>query len=90
MTEKRGTTTRQMLDAPQDSIYVWPDHHLAYPATLALLLDRTDLRIVSPGWLTPEHILGEHPLPTIIRDHAAQLTGQQWDAWEIYLARKKP
>lgn len=43
-----GRTTRQMLDAPKDAIFVWCNGHLGYPLSLARHLGRSDLRIASP------------------------------------------
>lgn len=43
---KRGVTTRQMKEAPTDSIYVWSGSKISYPKELAKFLGREDLRIV--------------------------------------------
>ena len=51
--EKRGSgrTTKQMQEAPQNSIFVWVHHDLHYPKKLAEKIGRNDLKIVSPNWL---------------------------------------
>ena len=40
-------TTKQMLAAPVDGIYVWPNQNKGYAKGLARSLDRPDLRILS-------------------------------------------
>ena len=40
-------TSTQMLKAPQNAIFVWPNAQLFYPAKLARFLDRGDLAIVA-------------------------------------------
>jgi len=42
-----GITTRQMLEAPENAIYVWPNSKLDYPNDLAKYLGRFDLTIIS-------------------------------------------
>ena len=72
----RGTT-KQMTDAPLHAVYVWVNGNLDYPKQLAEHLRRTDLRIVTPGWLeTPRNWRG-YRLTGLVLDHAARLTGEQ-------------
>jgi hypothetical protein len=51
--KKRGSgrTTKQMQEAPQNSVFVWVHHDLHYPKKLAEKIGRNDLKIVSPNWL---------------------------------------
>ena len=67
-----GVTTRQMMEAPQGAIYVWPNSHLDYPRRLARHLDRLDLKIVSAGSVRFETVAGKRV--TMIVDHAAEWT----------------
>jgi hypothetical protein len=43
-----GETTRRMLAAPADAIYVWCTQDRRYAVDLAHYLGRTDLKIVRP------------------------------------------
>lgn len=72
-----GNTTRQMQAAPQKSVLVWVNHHLGYPKDLAQKLDRSDLQIVSPDWLSDKRWAGLE-LTGITLDHATSLTNEQW------------
>ena len=71
MNEDRGTgrTTRQMIAAPKDAIYVWVNGNLAYPRGVAERAARKDLKIVSPGWITNQFWRGLE-LTGIVIDHA--------------------
>jgi hypothetical protein len=55
-----GKTTRAMLDAPRDAVFVWCNHHLDYPKRLAHHLGREDLKIVSPEWIIDRQWMGLH------------------------------
>lgn len=79
MTRQVGATTRQMLGAPRGSVYVWVNHHLGYPRSLAAQLGRSDLEIVSPSQVTPWLFRGRE-IPAVVVDHAARLTGAQYEA----------
>ena len=77
-----GTTTRQMLEAPPNSIYVWCDSNLHYPISLAARLGRSDLKIVPPSWLEL-HVMYGVKLAGIDVDHAANLSRAQWEWWKL-------
>lgn len=68
----KGFTTRQMINAPEGAVYVWPTYSLTYPRMLARQLKRQDLLIYSPS------ILGEGGLwlrgyrRALILDHACE------------------
>lgn len=91
-----GTTTEQMLKAPDGALYVWGDRHLDYPKALARKLGRTDLMVVSPGWLDGNRWRGIRR--QVIIDHYARtvLTGRQWETirqiWDYhqFLAVRRP
>jgi hypothetical protein len=46
-----GRTTKLILSAPKNSLFIWCNGHLSYPKSLAKNLERDDLEIVSPGFL---------------------------------------
>ncbi len=66
-----GRTSKQMLEAPQNSYYVWGSRCLDYPRKLAKHLGRSDLRIVGKKWLSystqPDdfmsHTIMDHAVP---------------------------
>ena len=73
-----GRTSKQMLEAPQKSIFVWCNSNLSYPLYLAKYLRREDLCVVSPGeinylWCSSKARGG------IVVDHAAHLSDRQID-----------
>ena len=75
-----GRTKRQILRAPQGTLYVWPQADTSYVRALAIFVDRDDLVFVAPSWLTPRNVVGRD-LPSIVVDHAAipLLTTEQWE-----------
>ncbi len=75
-----GKTTRAMLAAPKDAVFVWVDHHFEYPRALAIRLGREDLKIVSPGWLEDMRWVGT-TLTGLRLDPDARLTDRQWECW---------
>lgn len=66
-----GTTTKQMLEAPKDSIFIWCNGDITYPKGLAIKLDRQDLEIVPISWLHSDRFRGCRPSAVII-DHAVE------------------
>lgn len=64
-----GHTTKQMLEAPQNAIYVWCSNDIGYAKWLAKKLGREDLRIVSPYWLESARWRGLEPSGLVL-DHA--------------------
>lgn len=84
-----GRTTAAMKAAPKGAVYVWVNHHLDYPKYLARKLDREDLVIVGPDWLTDRKWRGR-VFPGIIKDHAAELTSKQWYAYFEAQSKVRP
>lgn len=76
-----GQTTQQMQAAPPGAVFVWCNTILHYPRDLARHLGRTDLRIVSPSWVSASQMAGGKT--PIAVDHAAYLTFEQRDAIRI-------
>jgi hypothetical protein len=79
MTRQLGTTTQQLSDASISAIYVWCNSDLDYPKHLAKKLQRTDLFIVNPSWLTEYRWRGQ-TFNDVIVDHALDLTLEQSEA----------
>jgi len=71
-----GRTTQQMLNAPLNSVFIWCNHRIDYPKRLACDLNRNDLVVVPPSWLSSCDWVGQ-TLTGIVIDHAAKLTGSQ-------------
>lgn len=81
-----GRTTKQMLEAPIASIFVWPvPRSLDYARHLAHHLNRTDLEIISPDGL--ERLKGTRRRSIIVDhacvDHPDRMTSRHWDIVEI-------
>lgn len=78
MSEERqtGRTTKQMLEADQGAIYVWPYaiSIKSYARPLAHHLGRQDLKIIPASEFTPERCRGTS---NIVIDHATHLTEEQ-------------
>ena len=67
-----GRTTQQMIEAPQDAMYIWVNGRLTYPKSLAKFLNREDLQIVSPQWVIEKRWMGHRDLK-VVMDHAINL-----------------
>lgn len=87
----RGTrrTTKQMLDAPRDAVFV-SCHARAtdYDRDLARKHGREDLKIVEPSWL--DHGWYGKVLTGIVVDHAARLTEKEQELLLGALTRIRP
>ena len=81
-----GRTTRQMQDAPIESIFVWCNSMVSYPKSLAKHLGRNDLVIQPLHWLRIENIAGRDGLKIVV-DHAARLDDRNYDALACAKAR---
>lgn len=81
-----GSTTRQMLAAPQGSVFVWVTDHLHYPTDLAKRLGRKDLVIVGPSWLKVGRYQGLE-LKGLVLDHAIDLNSGVYDHFIYALHR---
>lgn len=64
-----GRTTEQMLSAPKNAWYIWPNQHLDYPRQLASNLARSDLRIFSAVTFGSMNVRGQRN-QSIVVDHA--------------------
>lgn len=75
-----GTTTKQMREAPEGSLYIWCSNTLDYPKTLAKNLGRSDLRIVGLGFLDDTRWAGRE-FAGVVLDHAVI---EHWDHNQLY------
>lgn len=71
-----GRTSKQMIEAPKDAVFIWCNTHLEYPKELAKKLKRTDLRIEDPSFLHDRW--RGLKMTGIVADHALDLTGEQY------------
>lgn len=76
-----GKTTRAMLAAPKDAVFIWVNHHLDYPKRLAKYLGREDLQIVSPNWLSDKRWQGCRFIAIEV-DPDTCLSWEQWNILE--------
>ena len=83
-----GRTAQQMLDAPQNAVYVWCNDRLEYPRHLASNLYRHDLRIVGPSWLEHDGYMGLS-FTSVVLDHAFYPRGIQIEGLECLYMRAK-
>lgn len=85
--ERIGTTSRQMLEAPPGAFYLWPvGRSLDYARHLARHLRRDDLRIIGPDNM--EMLRGIHG--ALVVDHACglHLTSRQWEDIERWKGKR--
>ena len=77
-----GITTKQILNAPKDAIFIWVNDSLFYPRNLAISLNRADIEIHPPSFLSYHRLKGN--LREIVIDHAAffSLTESQFDSYQ--------
>lgn len=67
-----GRTTKQMLDAPHDAVFIWCNNETFYAKCLASDIGRGDLKIVPPNWLRDGW--RGRTFSGIIVDHAVRLS----------------
>lgn len=79
MARQLGRTTQRLSAAPISAVYIWCNSNLEYPKYLARKLQRTDLFIVSPSWLTEYRWRGQ-TFNDVIVDHALNLTLEESEA----------
>lgn len=80
-----GTTTKQLLEAPENSIYVWVNGKVDYPKRLAAHLGRDDIKIVPPSFIGDQKLRGRNN--PIVLDHAVHLTPEQFKQYFLYANR---
>jgi hypothetical protein len=88
MERQTGITTKQMQNAPKGAVYVWCNSVLGYPRDLAKKIERTDLEIVSPHWLTDQRWRGRS-LTGLELDHTCRLDEREYQSFEDALTRIK-
>lgn len=82
-----GTTSRQMLNAPKDAVFVWLSDDLTYPMELSRKLGRNDLDVRPKSWLCSRNV--RSPTRHIVVDHAASLGIDQLCAWWYAESRRQ-
>lgn len=78
---RTGETTRQMLEASRDALYIWCNDNLSYAKALAQHLGRGDLQIFGLSALNGDKLRGR-VFTDIVVDHAAKLNLDQWECRE--------
>lgn len=78
MNEYIGRSTKQILEAKQNAVYVCrTSSDCSYLKELARELNRTDIKIVSVFWLTERKYMGLE-LTEIILDHSLKLNSEEY------------
>lgn len=80
-----GVTTRQIKEAPQGAIFVWPHADTDYPKRIAHGMGRDDLLFCCPDDLPR---LARSRGRRVVVDHAAKLNMEQWE--EVQRANARP
>ena len=91
MFEQTGRSTKQILEAKQDAVYVCRTaSHCSYLKQLTRQLNRSDIHVVTVYWLTEKRYMGLE-LSEIILDHSVKLNAEEYEyllAALPYLNRK--
>lgn len=74
-----GRTSRQMSAAPKDAFFIWCNSRVDYAKALAYHLNRGDLHVRSPDWLSGERWHGMR-ITGIVLDHALILSTKELEA----------
>lgn len=82
-----GRTTRQIVNAPLNTVYVWVNGYFHCPELIARKYGRVDIVFVRPSWLRHANLRGY--AGEIVIDHAVSLTGVEWDAYSEWKAWKE-
>lgn len=71
-----GKTTTQIKNAPKGAVFIWCNGTLGYPKDLARSLDREDLLVVGPSYVS--NLRSYASTKPVVVDHAARFTLEQW------------
>lgn len=82
-----GRTTRQLREAPQNSIYIWFNLNLHYVRKLAQHLGRNDIKVMTQDDIGYGRLNGLN-VPILV-DHAVRLTMQESQEINVRNARFK-
>ena len=82
-----GETTKQMLNAPRNALYIWPNDNLTAAKMKAVGLFRDDLKIVGPRHLVETNFRGRLDLDVVL-DHATYLSAEEQYVLNEYLSRR--
>jgi hypothetical protein len=80
-----GRTTSQMKAAPLNAVFVWCNYELHTPARLAHNAGRSDLRLVTPAFLSFALKHRGEEFTGIIVDHALELDKDQQRGLDMLL-----
>lgn len=75
-----GRTSRQIMEAPKSSIYIWCADDLGYPLTIAEKLGRSDLLFQSVRRLEQDSYFLRGVTNWVVVDHAVALSETAWEA----------
>lgn len=81
-----GRTTEQIVNAPLHSVFVWCNGQMHYPRCLVRRMNRTDIKVVPPSWITSHEWRGK-TLTGVTVDHALKLTPEQYESLNVILSR---
>lgn len=81
-----GRTTKQIIDAPREAVFVWCNEDLYYPKRIAQTFKRNDLLIVGPSWITNDGWRGLE-LSGIVIDHFTRFNMEEWTKYQEALTR---
>jgi hypothetical protein len=77
-----GRTTRQMMSAPEGAVFVWRNSDLSYVRRLARAIERHDLKIVGPSYLSGFCWRGSN-VSAVVIDHSAVLEPRQIESLAV-------
>ena len=88
-----GKTTKQLIKAPKNAIFVWyANTHAPYIKDLRNKLGRHDIKIKPRSWLlgrhTPWRAIGEKCLDVVI-DHALEVSKNEKSLYDAYIQYRK-
>jgi hypothetical protein len=80
-----GRTTKQLMNAPENSVFVWCNDDISYPLRLARNMCRDDIEVKPLCWFKENNICGRRM--QICFDHAVILTHKQEELYKYLLTR---
>lgn len=82
-----GRTSRQIMEAPRSSIYIWPNADLSYPMNIARVMGRHDLVFHWVGYLERDTYMLRGVNNWVVVDHSVALSETAWGA--VLQARRR-
>jgi len=84
-----GITTRQILGAPREAVFVWCNGHVIYPQALAKTLGRSDLEVRPLSWLQLRNVMGR-TFTGVVVDHGAEIGDNERETLDYLRLRRVP